>query len=88
MWLDVYEEANELTKEEQFELFNALKNDLFPDEPDKITKLLKSIRESRFSSGIAVFIVEVPLLSVTVSTRLANCLPDNYFMLQLEINGY
>ncbi|MRX72205.1 IS1595 family transposase [Bacillus lacus] len=53
MWLDVYEEANELTKEEQFELFNALKNDLFPDEPDKITKLLKSIRESRFSSGIA-----------------------------------
>lgn len=53
MWLDVYEEANELTKEEQLELFNALKNDLFPDEPDKITKLLKTIRESRFDSGIA-----------------------------------
>jgi len=53
MWLDLYEEANELTKEEQLELFNALKNDLFPDEPDKITKLLKTIRESRFDSGIA-----------------------------------
>ena len=53
MWLDVYEEANELTKEDQIELFNALKKDLFPDEPDKITKLLKTFRENRFNSGLA-----------------------------------
>ena len=29
-----------------------MKQDLFPEEPDKINKLLKSIREARFSSGI------------------------------------
>ena len=29
-----------------------MKQDLFPDEPDKITKLLKSIREARFASGL------------------------------------
>ncbi len=51
MWLDVYEDVNVLSKEEQLELFKALKNDLFPDEPDKITKLLKTIRETRFNSG-------------------------------------
>ncbi len=31
MWLDVYENVNVLSKEEQLELFIALKNDLFPD---------------------------------------------------------
>jgi transposase-like protein len=34
-------------------LFNAMKQDLFPDEPNKITKLLKKIREARFRGGIA-----------------------------------
>lgn len=29
-----------------------MKQDLFPDEPDKITKLLKSIREAKFASGL------------------------------------
>ncbi|UTI42238.1 IS1595 family transposase [Niallia sp. RD1] len=53
MWLGVYENANGLTKEERLELFKALKNDLFPDEPDKISKLLKQIRETRFNSGMA-----------------------------------
>jgi len=53
MWLDIYEEFSELSKSEKLELFKAMKQDLFPDEPDKITKLLKSIRESRFSHGIA-----------------------------------
>lgn len=33
-------------------LFNAMKQDLFPDEPDKITKLLKSIREARSALGM------------------------------------
>ena len=46
MWLNVYEDFSELTKSEQLALFNAMKQDLFPDEPDKITKLLKSIREA------------------------------------------
>jgi transposase-like protein len=52
MWKDVYEEFSELIKSEQMALFNAMKEDLFPDEPDKITKLLKSIREIRFASGL------------------------------------
>lgn len=34
-------------------LFEAMKQDLFPEEPDKITKLLKTIREARFASGMA-----------------------------------
>lgn len=49
MWKDVYEEFSELTKSEQIALFEALKQDLFPEEPDKITKL----REARFASGMA-----------------------------------
>lgn len=52
MWKDVYEGFSELTKSEQMALFNAMKQDLFPEEPDKITTLLKSIRESRFASGL------------------------------------
>lgn len=52
MWRDVYEDFSELTKSEQIALFEAMKQDLFPEEPDKITKLLKTIREARFSSGI------------------------------------
>jgi hypothetical protein len=52
MWKDVYEEFSELTKSDQMALFEAMKEDLFPDEPDKITKLLKTIREARFSSGM------------------------------------
>ena len=51
MWENVYEDFSELTKSEQLALFNAMKEDLFPDEPDKITKLLKSIREARFALG-------------------------------------
>ncbi|WP_282173504.1 IS1595 family transposase [Cytobacillus firmus] len=53
MWLDIYEEFNELSKEEQLALFEAMKQDLYPVEPEKITKLLNSIRESRFSAGMA-----------------------------------
>lgn len=52
MWLDVYEEFSELSKSEQLALFEAMKQDLFPEEPDKINNLLKSIREARFSSGL------------------------------------
>ena len=41
MWLDVYEEFSELSKSEQLALFEAMKQDLFPEEPDKINNLLK-----------------------------------------------
>ncbi|WP_027107573.1 IS1595 family transposase [Lacticigenium naphthae] len=53
MWKSVYADFTDLTETEQIELFNAMKQDLFPDEPDKITKLLDKIRETRFSSGLA-----------------------------------
>lgn len=53
MWKDVYEDFSDLTKSEQLALFNAMKDDLFPEEPDKITKQLKTIREVRFASGMA-----------------------------------
>jgi len=52
VWEDVYEGFSELSKSEQIALFNVMKQDLFPEEPDKITGLLKSIRESRFASGL------------------------------------
>ncbi len=55
MWENVYEEFSNLTKSEQLALFNVMKQDLFPDEPDKITKLLKSIREARFASGLWLY---------------------------------
>lgn len=53
MWLDVYEDFSELSESEQLALFEAMKQDLFPDDPKKITELLNRIRESRFSSGLA-----------------------------------
>lgn len=52
MWLDVHEDFSKLSKSEQLALFEALKHDLFPEELDKINKLLKILREARFSSGI------------------------------------
>lgn len=52
MWKDVYEEFGDLSKSEQMALFEAIKQDLFPEEPDKISQLLKTIRESRFASGL------------------------------------
>lgn len=59
MWLDVYKNANELSKEEQLAFFNALKNDLFPDEPDKLVKLLAEIRKTDLTMDWFVFIAEV-----------------------------
>lgn len=52
MWEDVYKDFGDLPKSEQIAMFEAIKKDLLPDEPDKITKLLKSIREARFASGL------------------------------------
>lgn len=50
--MDIYEDLSKLPKSEQMALFKAMKQDLFPDEPDKINKLLNSIREARFASGL------------------------------------
>ena len=52
MWESVYEEFIELNKSHQIALFEAIKQDLFPEVPDKVDKLLGSIREARFVSGI------------------------------------
>ena len=67
MWKDVYEEFSELTNSEQMALFNAMKQDLFPEEPDKITKLLKNIREARFASGLGCVHCGALLLNGTVN---------------------
>ncbi|SFM27490.1 hypothetical protein SAMN04488054_1272 [Salibacterium qingdaonense] len=53
MWKDVYEGFSGLTKMEQTALFDAMKRGLFSEEPDKITKRLKTIHEARFDSGMA-----------------------------------
>ncbi|BCB04235.1 hypothetical protein KH172YL63_23680 [Bacillus sp. KH172YL63] len=42
MWKDVYEEFRELTKSEQMALFDAMKQDLFPEEPDKNNKITQN----------------------------------------------
>lgn len=52
MWKDVDEDFSNLTKLEQLAWFNAMKDDLFPDEPNNIFKFLKTIREARFASGL------------------------------------
>jgi transposase-like protein len=41
------------TKSEQFSLFNAIKNTLFPEERSDISNMLEDIRETRFSGGLA-----------------------------------
>ena len=52
MWTDVYEDLGDLTESQQLAFIKAMIQDLFPDDPDKITSLLKSIREARFASGL------------------------------------
>lgn len=52
MWTDLYEEVCDLTTEGQLALYEAMKQDLFPDGTNKINVLLKSIREAGFSSGL------------------------------------
>lgn len=42
-------------------LFHGMEQNLFPDEPDKITKLLKSIREA---SGEYIYILTEKQLSL------------------------
>lgn len=52
MWRHVYRDISELSKSEQLALFEAMKQDLFPEEREDIAKRLKDIRETRFSDGL------------------------------------
>lgn len=53
MWRHVYRDFSDLSKSEQLALFEAMKQDLFPEEREDIAKMLKDIRETRFSGGLA-----------------------------------
>lgn len=52
-WHDVYKDFNSLTKKEQFELFRAVQQDLFPEPKSDISKMVEEVRETRFSKGLA-----------------------------------
>lgn len=52
MWQHVYRHFSDLPKLDQLDLFKAIKEDLFPEEEASIGKLLKDIRETRFSGGL------------------------------------
>ncbi len=43
MWLDMYEQFSDLTKEEQIKLFFAMKEDLFPDSTTNISNKIVDI---------------------------------------------
>lgn len=53
MWRHVYRDFSDLSKSEQLALFEAMKQELFPEERQDIAKMLKDIRETRFSDGLA-----------------------------------
>ncbi|QNO13519.1 IS1595 family transposase [Alkalicella caledoniensis] len=53
MWKDLYAEFTDLDKKDQIALFEAMKIDLYLEDPSKITELLNSIRETRFAAGMA-----------------------------------
>ena len=53
MWLDMYEQFSDLTKDEQIKLFFAMKEDLFPDSTTNISNKIVDIREKRFSNGLS-----------------------------------
>lgn len=48
MWRHVYRDFSDLSKLEQLALFEAMKQDFFPEEREDIEKKLKGIRETRF----------------------------------------
>lgn len=81
MWKDVYEDFSDLTKSERLALFNAMKEDLFPEEPDKITKVLNTIREARFASGMTC--VHCGSMSVK---RMVNIVQDNAIYVRIVEN--
>lgn len=52
-WHDVYQDFYTLPKKEQLELFRAIKKDLFPEPKSDISKMVREVREIRFSKGLA-----------------------------------
>ncbi|BBU38898.1 hypothetical protein APP_11900 [Aeribacillus pallidus] len=52
-WHDIYKDFYTLSKEEQLELFRAIKRDLFPESKNDISKMFGEVRETRFSKGLA-----------------------------------
>jgi len=52
-WHDVYQDFYTLPKKEQLELFRAIKKDLFPEPKSDISKMVREVRETRFSKGLA-----------------------------------
>ncbi|GKU82844.1 hypothetical protein NCCP28_22400 [Niallia sp. NCCP-28] len=51
--MHVYRDFSDLSKSKQLALFEAMKQDLFPEEREDIAKMLKDIRETRFSDGLS-----------------------------------
>ncbi|NGQ94871.1 IS1595 family transposase [Brevibacillus sp. SYP-B805] len=54
-WKRLYEDFSDLSKTEQMRLFQAIKDTLFPEEKEDISKMIHQIREVRFSNGLACF---------------------------------
>lgn len=52
-WKKVYEKFDDLPKAEQFQLFKAIQDRLFPESREDIANMINDIREVRFSSGLA-----------------------------------
>jgi transposase-like protein len=53
MWLDMYEQFAELSEQDKLRFFNAIKEDIFPEQKTDITKMVSDVREKRFSNGLA-----------------------------------
>lgn len=52
-WLHVYENFDDLNEAEKIQLFEAIKDALFPEPRLKVEKVAEEVRDSRFSSGLA-----------------------------------
>jgi len=59
-----------------------MKQDLFPEEPDKITKLLKAIREARFFSGLGC----VQCGGKTIKCVTVNIVVANVIIVKIAVN--
>ncbi len=52
-WTQLYENFSDMPQSEQMMLFQAIKDTLFPEPKDDISKMVENIREVRFSNGLA-----------------------------------
>lgn len=52
-WTQLYENFSDMPQSEQMLLFQAIKDTLFPEPKDDISKMIENIREVRFSNGLA-----------------------------------